>query len=69
METGANVPVVVDGGGADGAAVANDNICVNVYTFSPDEQMISCCSCLVTPDSLVSLSARNDLISNPPTED
>ena len=39
-------------------------ICVNVYTFSPDEQLISCCSCPVTPDALVSLSARNDLISN-----
>jgi hypothetical protein len=38
------------------------NICVNVYTFSPDEQLISCCACTVTPNGLVSLSARNDLI-------
>jgi uncharacterized repeat protein (TIGR01451 family) len=42
----------------------NGNICVNVYTFSPDEQLISCCACPVTPDGLVSFSARNDLISN-----
>nr|MDQ2900780.1 hypothetical protein [Acidobacteriota bacterium] len=42
----------------------NGNICVNTYTFSPDEQLISCCSCLVTPDGLQSLSVRNDLISN-----
>jgi hypothetical protein len=42
----------------------NGNICMNVYTFSPDEQLISCCSCPITPDGLVSLSARNDLISN-----
>jgi hypothetical protein len=42
----------------------NGNICVNVYTFSPDEQLISCCACPVTPDGLASLSARNDLISN-----
>jgi len=42
----------------------NGNICANVYTFSPDEQLISCCSCLVTPDGLASLSSRNDLISN-----
>src|SRR5579871_2812675 len=40
------------------------NLCVNVYTFSPDEQEISCCSCLVTPNGLVSLSVKNDLISN-----
>jgi hypothetical protein len=42
----------------------NGNLCANVYTFSPDEQLISCCTCLVTPDGLASLSARNDLISN-----
>jgi hypothetical protein len=42
----------------------NGNICMNVYTFSPDEQLVSCCTCPITPDGLVSLSARNDLISN-----
>jgi len=40
------------------------NICANVYVFDPDEEMISCCSCLVTPNALNSLSARNDLIGN-----
>jgi hypothetical protein len=41
-----------------------DNICVNVYTFDPSEEMVSCCSCLVTPNALVSLSVQGDLISN-----
>jgi len=57
--------------GANGASLfgpgfggAAGNICVNVYAFAPDEQLISCCSCLVTPDGLVSLSVVNDLISN-----
>jgi hypothetical protein len=40
------------------------NICVNVYTFAPDEQEISCCTCSVTPDGLVSLSVRNSLTNN-----
>jgi hypothetical protein len=40
------------------------NICVNVYTFAPDEQEISCCTCQVTPDGLASLSVKNSLINN-----
>jgi hypothetical protein len=40
------------------------NLCVNVYTFDPQEEEIACCSCLVTPNGLNSLSVKNDLISN-----
>ena len=63
--------VNITNSGARGAALSAGTsasttgaICVNVYAFSPDEQMISCCSCPVTPNGLVSLSSRNDLISN-----
>ena len=58
--TGAN-GASVNGPGFGGAA---GNICVNVYAFSPDEQLISCCSCLITPNGLVSLSVNQDLVSN-----
>jgi len=40
------------------------NICVNVYTFDPAEELVSCCACKITPNGLVSLSAQQDLISN-----
>jgi hypothetical protein len=55
--TGANgAPVLGPGfGGASG------NICVNVYAFDPGEELISCCSCLVTPDQTVNLGVNADL--------
>jgi hypothetical protein len=46
------------------AITTHGNICVNVYTFDPQEEEISCCSCLVTPNGLYSLSAKADLINN-----
>jgi hypothetical protein len=53
--------------GATVAAGVSQNLCMNVYTFDPAEELISCCACSVTPDGLVSLSVRNSLISNPLT--
>jgi len=53
-----------------GATVANgvsQNLCINLYTFDPQEELISCCTCNVTPNGLVSLSVVKSLISNPLT--
>jgi len=50
-----------NGGPTNGAA---GNICANTYVFDPQEEEVGCCSCLVTPNGLNSLSATKDLISN-----
>src|SRR5271166_732340 len=47
-----------------GATVANgvsQNLCINLYTFDPQEELISCCTCTVTPNGLVSLSVVKSL--------
>ncbi len=50
--------------GTQGGFDPAGDICVNVYAFDSEEEMIACCSCPVTPNGLRSLSARNDLIAN-----
>jgi len=53
--------------GSGTSASVTGAICANVYVYSPDEEVVSCCSCPVTPNGLVSLSAKSDLINNPLT--
>ena len=56
--------VNITNAGTVGGFEPTGNICANVYVFAEDQQLISCCSCPLTPNHLKTLSVRNDLISN-----
>jgi len=50
--------------GSGTSAATTGAFCLNAYAFSPDEQLVACCTCPVTPNGLVSLSLKGDLLSN-----
>jgi len=64
LNKGDSVVNITNTGSTDLTSGHAANICANVYTFDPSEEMVSCCSCMVTPNALVSLSVQGDLISN-----
>ena len=55
---------VVNPGSVNGFSPAGD-LCANIYVFTPDQQMVECCSCIVTPDGLRTFSVNTDLTGNP----
>lgn len=46
---------------------ASGNICASIYVFDPQQELSACCSCLLTPDGLRTLSVDKDLTDNPLT--
>jgi hypothetical protein len=51
--------------GVNGGFEPGGNICANVYVIDPDQEVVACCSCPLTPNHLKTLSGRNDLTINP----
>jgi hypothetical protein len=45
----------------------NPNVCAAIFVFDTAQEMSECCSCLLTPDGLRTLSVNVDLTSNPLT--
>ncbi len=54
---------LTNSGASIGVPTTTGNICANLYVISADEQLVACCSCPVTPNGLISLSAKS-LITN-----
>jgi uncharacterized repeat protein (TIGR01451 family) len=40
------------------------DICADVYVFAPDQQLVACCACPLTPNHIGTLSAHGDLMNN-----
>jgi hypothetical protein len=43
------------------------NICASIFVFDANQEMSECCSCLLTPDGLRTLSINTDITGNPLT--
>src|ERR1022692_833729 len=69
----ATVRIINDGSGAlipigpQGPTVQGADLYANIYVFDDSEELTECCSCLVTPDGLLSESVNKNLTANPIT--
>jgi len=46
---------------------AGGNVCASIFVFDPMQELSECCSCLLSPDGLRTLSVNKDLTSQPLT--
>jgi hypothetical protein len=49
------------------AGTSGGNLCAAIYVFDSTQELTECCSCLVTPNGLRTLSVNTNLTSNPVT--
>jgi len=59
-----------NGASAFGSGLGNGstgNICANLYVFDNQEELLWCCSCIITPDETIGFSLQKDILSNPLT--
>jgi|SRR5271166_1385309 len=47
---------------------AGGSLCADIYVFDSYQELSECCSCLISPDGLLTLSVYFDLTDNPLTD-
>jgi hypothetical protein len=67
INTGANGAPVLGPSIISSLTTATGNLCVNVYAIDPNEELVACCSCFITPLQTVHLGVVKDLTSNAET--
>jgi hypothetical protein len=58
--------IVSNAGTLGSGSIVDDSastICANFYSFDPNEEMQTCCSCPVTPNGLSSLNILEDIVA------
>ena len=58
---------IVDAGNGTAAPEAYNtpNLCANIFVFNDVQEMMECCSCSLTANSLLTISVINDLTADP----
>ena len=56
----ADATITIMDTGANGSA----NLCADIYVLNPSEELEECCSCVLTPDEILSGSVFSNLLSN-----
>jgi hypothetical protein len=51
----------------DPGTAVGGNLCAVIYVFDSTQEMSECCSCVLSPDGLRTVSVNGDLTSNPLT--
>src|ERR1039458_6391222 len=62
---GANVQIPEGPEGPQGPGGPPSTLWASIYVFDDSEELTQCCSCLITPDGLLSESVNKNLTANP----
>ncbi len=59
--------IINDGLNGSPKSINEGRLCANIYVFDSTQEMIECCSCLITGNGMRTFSVLNDLTQNPLT--